>query len=75
MGPLEQQRLEFELWSALHHVAQLLMGRAPRDVAWWLRANHPEFVADSAQHVVKEINRLADEAEAMGGLPSSTETP
>lgn len=39
--------LEEELDSALRHVADAVLGsRKPNDVAWWLCANHPKWVAN-----------------------------
>lgn len=38
--------IEEERDSALSHVAQLLTGRAPNDVAWWMCANHARFIID-----------------------------
>ena len=32
--------------SALRHLVQLLKGRSPNDVAWWLCANHARFILD-----------------------------
>lgn len=32
--------------SALRHVVELLKGRSPDDVAWWLCANYARFIID-----------------------------
>lgn len=59
-------RLECQLWSALHHIRQVIVDqRDIREVAWWLRANHPEYMANASEGVRAKLNELADDAERM----------
>jgi hypothetical protein len=46
---IEEYKLEAiadERDSALLHIVQLLKGRSPNDVAWWLCSNYPKFILD-----------------------------
>lgn len=57
-------RFECQLISALHHIRQLLLSeRPPSEVAWWLRANHPDYMAGTDEHRRAALSALADLAE------------
>lgn len=51
--------MEEELESALRHIAQLLTGRAPNDVAWWMCSNHPKFLLGHKNLDVDKIKAMA----------------
>jgi hypothetical protein len=64
LSTMERERLEHEVWSALHHCRKLLLGEdKPCNVAWWMRANHPEYFADLPYSTKQRLDALADEAE------------
>lgn len=50
--------LEEERDSALNRVVQLLKGRNPNEVAWWMCANHARFIIDHP-NLVSEVDMIA----------------
>jgi len=47
-----------ELDSALRRVVQLLKGRDPNEVAWWMCANHARFIIEHP-NLVREADMIA----------------
>src|SRR5579871_3275981 len=57
------ESLEEDLDSALRHVADLLLGtKKPNDVAWWLCANHPNWVSGLRDDRSARLIEMATEA-------------
>lgn len=49
--------------SALDKIAQVLTGRDPEEIAWWLRANHADYLADRPEGVRSKITAMAEACE------------
>lgn len=59
----EMDVVKTELDSGLNRIVQLLKGRDPNEVAWWLCANHARFIIDHPNLASEaEMIRMAEQA-------------
>lgn len=59
----EIDALKDERDSGLNRVVQLLKGRNPNEVAWWMCANHARFIIDHPNLISEaEMIRMAEQA-------------
>lgn len=63
----EIDAIKDEWHSALNHVVQLLKGRNPDEVAWWMCANHARYIIDHP-NLVSEADMI-EMAERAGSPP------